>query len=374
MPMDHLSSIIHYRFLTIELWIYAVAFGAVFAGFGGKKIASLVFGRFIKLSEKTRFAFDDIILTSLQKPVEWGVLAAGLYVALRILPLPQKAFDLQKLVTSLANGTTVALVIWFAIRLADGLTGLWEKQARKTESRLDDQLVPIVRRSSKVFFIITGVVLVLQNLGYSVGSLLAGLGIGGVAVAMASKDTVANLFGSIVIFLDKPFHVGDWIEMNGVEGTVEEVGLRTTRIRTFANSLITMPNSLFTTQAINNWSKMKKRRIKMTIGVTYDTSPEKLEALVAAIRRIITDDPALRNDFFLVNFDAFGPSSLDLFIYCFTVTTNWSEFLEVKQAFMLSIMRTVKELGLSFAFPTQSLHIERFPEGFSSLSTGQRPQ
>ncbi|MBN1758779.1 MAG: mechanosensitive ion channel family protein [Chitinispirillaceae bacterium] len=130
--------------------------------------------------------------------------------------------------------------------------GLWMERAKRTESKLDDQLIPIVRRSSKVFFFVIGVVLVLQNMGYSVGSLIAGLGIGAVAIAMASKDTVANLFGSLMIFLDKPFHIGDWIEMGSIEGTVEVVGLRTTRIRTFANSLITMPNSMFTTGAINN--------------------------------------------------------------------------------------------------------------------------
>jgi MscS family membrane protein len=205
-----------------------------------------------------------------------------------------------------------------------------------------------------------------------VGSLLAGLGIGGVAIALASKDTVANLFGSLVIFLDKPFQIGDWIEMGSIEGTVEEVGLRTTRVRTFANSLITIPNAKFTTEAVNNWSRMKKRRIKMTVGLTYDATPDKVEEAVLRIREIIAADEKIRNDFYLVNFDNLGPSSLDLFVYCFTETTNWAEFLQAKQEFLLKIMRAVEELGLEFAFPTQTLHVESLPEDPGVL-TRQRP-
>jgi MscS family membrane protein len=209
-------------------------------------------------------------------------------------------------------------------------------------------------------------------MGYSVGSLLAGLGIGGFAVAMASKDTVANLFGSLVIFLDKPFQIGDWIEMESTEGTVEEVGLRTTRIRTFANSLVTVPNLLFTSHTVNNWSRMKKRRIKMTIGITYSTSAKKVDELVNRIRQLIENDEHIRNDFYLVNFDSFGPSSLGIFVYCFTATTNWADFLQAKQEFMLNIMDCVKELGLEFAFPTQSIHVESLPDE-TGLLTSQRP-
>jgi MscS family membrane protein len=362
-----------YEFMGIALWVYAAAFGAVFLGFLGKKVVGGVIRRFAKASEKTRFALDDVLFKALLKPAEWAMMLGGIFVALLIFPLPSEPVDIARFVDALMKGVAVSLVIWFAIRMLDGLTDVWAVKASSTETKLDDQLVPIVRRSGKAFLFIIGVVLVLQNMGYSVGSLLAGLGIGGVAFAMASKDTVANLFGSLVIFLDKPFQIGDWIEMGDLEGTVEEVGLRTTRVRTFANSLITVPNLLFTTKSINNWSRMKKRRIKMTIGVTYDTPPKKMEALVMKIRKIIEDDEKIHNDFYLVNFDSFGPSSLDVFIYCFTVTTVWAEFLQAKQEFMLKIMGAVSELGLSFAFPTQSIHVESLP-GEPQALTGQRPR
>lgn len=372
MEWKEIAEIFDIELLGIPLWKYLACLGAIVAGLIGKKIAGGIFKRLIRAAAKSRLPFDDILLQALSKPVAWAVALAGVFVGLLIMPLPREPVDIYRFVVALITAVSVALVVWVATRAADGISDWWAERAAKTDSKLDDQLVPIVRRSLKVFFYLVGLVLVLQNLGYSVGSLLAGLGIGGLAVAMASKDTVANLFGSLVIFLDKPFQIGDWIEMGSIEGTVEEVGLRTVRVRTFANSLITVPNSKFTTEAVNNWSRMKKRRIKISVGLTYSSSPQQVEQAVGKIRQIIADDPKIRDDFYLVNFDNFGPSSLDLFIYCFTETTNWAEFLEAKQGFMLRIMRAVEELGLEFAFPTQTLHVESLPPDAGSL-TRQRP-
>jgi MscS family membrane protein len=358
--------------LGIPLWKYLACLGAVIVGFILKKITGLIFRRLIRAASKSRLVFDDILLTALSKPFEWAVLLAGVFVGLLIMPLPKEPVDIYRFVVAVITAVSVGLVVWVATRAADGVSDWWAQRAAKTESKLDDQLVPIVRRSLKVFFYLIGLVLVLQNLGYSVGSLLAGLGIGGVAIALASKDAIANLFGSLVIFLDKPFQIGDWIEMGSLEGTVEEVGLRTTRVRTFANSLVTVPNAKFTTESVNNWSRMKKRRIKMTIGLTYSASPSQVEQAVVRVRQIIADDPKIRNDFYLVNFDNLGPSSLDLFVYCFTETTNWAEFLQAKQEFLLAIMRAVEKMGLELAYPTQTLHIEKLPEDPSVL-TRQRP-
>ncbi|MBN2528823.1 MAG: mechanosensitive ion channel family protein [Deltaproteobacteria bacterium] len=371
--METLLAFFKAELLGIALWVYLASLGAIVAGFVGKKLVNIIFQRLQKLTAKTAVEFDDIFISALDKPVEWGVALGGVFIALLILPLPEEPINFAQFVSAMLSSAALVLMVWFCIRLVDGITNWWGKKAAQTESRLDDQLVPIIRKSLKAFLYVIGVVLILQNLGYSVSSLLAGLGIGGLAVAMAAKDTVANLFGSLVIFLDKPFQVGDWIEMSSVEGTVEEIGLRTTRIRTFANSRISVPNSSFTTDAVNNWSQMKKRRIKMTIGVTYSTPSTKLNDLVIAIRQLIADNPKIRNDFYLVNFDNFGSSSLDIFIYCFTETTNWGEFLQAKQEFMLSIMDTVESMGLSFAFPTQSVHVESLPQDKGVLLS-QRPR
>jgi MscS family membrane protein len=236
----------------------------------------------------------------------------------------------------------------------------------------------VVRKAAKVFLVITGSVMVVQNLGYSVASLLAGVGIGGAALAFASKDAVANVFGSIVIFVDRPFLIGDWIEVGDVEGTVESVGIRVTRVRTFANSVLTIPNAQFTILPINNWSRMRKRRIKLTVGLTYDATPDGVRAAVEAIRGIIRADDRLDQEFFLVNFHDFGESSLDIFCYLFTRTTDWTEHMQIRQEFMLAVMQAMADLDLQFAFPTRTVHvqgesIEAQPPGAPAAMLRERP-
>ena len=352
----------------IPFKIYVYAFLSILAGFLARWIITAILGGIAKGAGKTRTTLDDMLVGAFVRPAGWACLLGGLYGALMILPLPSEPVDIRKFSDSLVKGFSILIIVWCAALLLDGFIQVWKTKADASDSRLDDQLVPLVHKAGKAFLWVIGIVLFLQNLGYSVASLIAGLGLGGAAIALASKDTLANFFGSVVIFVDRPFHVGDWIEMDGIEGTVEEVGLRTTRIRTFANSLITMPNSMLTTKAIENWSRMKKRRIKMTVGVTYSTNPEKMAQLVDGIRAIIAGDESMDHDYYLVNFNEFGPSSLDVFIYCFTRSTVWADYLAARQNFMLKIMRLVDELGLEFAFPTQTLHVESLPKAEPDLS------
>lgn len=355
------------QIMDIPAWAYAFAFLAVMGGFLLKFILSLVFKRLKKMAAKTKFPLDDILLHSIAAPIEWFAVLTGLYIAAEMFPLPEEPVNIARFIPAIFKGVSVIFVVWVLIRFTDDLTNLWIKKAEDKKSKLESQIAPILNRSLNVFLVITGVLLFLQNMGYSVGSLLAGLGIGGAAIALASKDTVSNLFGAIVIFLDRPFQVGDWIEVGNIEGTVEEIRLRTTKIRTFPNSIITMPNANLTTGAINNWSRMNKRRIKMTVGITYDTPADKVEKAVEKIREIIKTDPAIHDDFFLVYFDGFGPYSLDILIYCFTKSIVWAEFLASKEKFMLSIMHEFKKIGVEFAFPTQTLHMASFPPEAKNL-------
>ena len=368
--MDNAGNLMEAEFLGIPTVKYFYAFVAVFSGFLARWIVSAALGRTAMAAEKTRTGLDDLVLRALMKPAGWACVLGGVYAATMVLPLPRDPLDVRRFADALMRGFSVILVIWLCLQLLDGLMSQWQRIASRTESRLDDQLVPIVRSSSKTFLVLIGIVLFLQNLGYSVTSLLAGMGIGGMAIALASKDAIANMFGSVVLFVDRPFQVGDWIEMGDIEGTVEEVGIRTTKIRTFANSLITTPNALFTTSSINNWSRMRKRRIMMTIGVTYGTPAEKVQNAVDSIRRIIQEDDKILNDFYLVNFDAFGPYSLDILVYCFTSTTVWGEYLQAKQEFMLKLMREFEKLEIEFAFPTQSIHLESIPPGARAEQAG----
>ncbi len=367
--MEYFMNLLSIEDLDYGVYRYAAAFGAIFLGFLLKRLTVFISTKLKKVTEKTEFRYDDILIESLIAPIGWAFLILGVYLATLFLPIPDEPVNFRFFVSALVRSATAIIIIWIIAGLIDRLTQLWSEKATETDTRLDDQFIPIVRSASRVFFVLIGVVLVLQNLGYSVTSLVAGFGLGGAAVALASKDSLSNLFGSIVIFLDRPFQIGDWIEIGPIEGTVEEVGLRTTKIRTFPNSLITMPNAMLTTTAINNWSRMKKRRIKTTIGITYDAAPDRIEAAVQSIKDVILNDPKIRNDFFLVNFAGFGESSLEIFIYCFTVTTNWAEYMDAKQEFFLAIMKRFRELGLEFAFPTRTVHLA--PGAYDALEPGR---
>jgi len=209
----------------------------------------------------------------------------------------------------------------------------------------------------RTFIIILAIVLVIQNLGYSISGLLASLGIGGLAVALAAKDTLSNIFGSIMILLDRPFRVGDWVKTGDLEGTVEEIGFRSTKIRTFAKTMITVPNNIIATTAVNNFSRMPKRRIKMTVGVSYASSPQQMRDAVATIRTMLEQHPDINQDFMLVNFTTFSASTLDILVYCFTTTTNWGEYLRAREDVCLKIMEIVAQLDMEIAFPSQSLYL-----------------
>jgi MscS family membrane protein len=325
------------------------------------------------------------VIHALDGPLRWGILTISLWIAYVVITT-QSGAELADILSAEADhheakisyqiflASEMPFLMWFGLRLTDNWTAIWRERALLTEGTFDDQLVPVVRTLAKLAIFFVGFLLIIQNLGGQVGSLLAGLGIGGAAIALASKDTIANLFGSIVIFVDRPFQVGDWVEIGDQEGTVEAVGLRVTRIRTFANSLITVPNSTLTTTAINNWSRMRKRRIKLTIGVTYGSTPDQILEGVNAIRDVLRNDKRISQDFMLVNFTNFGASSLDIFVYAFTVTTRWDEYMRVREEILLQIMRRFGEVGLSFAFPSQSLYIEKLPDGFPKSMEREVPR
>jgi MscS family membrane protein len=366
--------------LTVEQIGYVLL--AVLLGLLFSWMVKLVLGVVAHRSRKD--SLRGVIVDALDGPLRWSILVAALWIAYVVI-ISKSGEELavvlsgdgqaheHRLSYRIFLASELPFLMWFGLRLTNNLTAIWAERALETETTFDDQLVPVVRTLGKLVIFIVGFLLIIQNLGGQVGSLLAGLGIGGAAIALASKDTIANLFGSIVIFVDRPFQVGDWVEIGAQEGTVEAVGLRVTRIRTFANSLITVPNSALTTTAINNWSKMRKRRIRLTIGVTYGTPPDKVKAGVDAIRDVLQSDRRVAQDFMLVNFTNFGDSSLEIFVYAFTLTIRWAEYMQIREDLLIEIMRRFEELGLSFAFPSQSVYIESMPPGFPESMERQLP-
>ena len=350
----------------VALWRLGMALVIIFLGFLSRRLVRSAFEGFLRRrAERTRVQWDNDLITLVPQPLALVVQVLLWSLAAAVLVLPQEPVDVRRIVFQGLEVALAVALIWVAFRLTDVATLAMARASEKTETKLDDQAVPLLRKTVKVFLAVTIGVMVIQNLGYSVTSLIASLGIGGLALALAARDTVANFFGSIVIFTDSPFQIGDWVVFNEVEGTVEEVGFRTTRIRRFDKALVTVPNQTFTSTSIINYSNRDRRRIKLTVGVSYETTPAQMRALLEALRTLIREHPGIDQSFHLVNFTDLGGSSLDVLVYCFTNTVVWVEYLAIQEELLLRIMQIVEELGLEIAFPTRTVYLrdEHWPPG-----------
>lgn len=285
-----------------------------------------------------------------------GVVAMTLvwYFGVRLLSLPLWVLNP---INWLVTPAIAAALVWLLYRLVDVAGAVFESRATTTASKLDDLLVPLFRKSAKLILIAFGLLFVLQQMGAQIGSLLAGLGLGGLAFALAAQDTVRNLFGSITVLLDRPFAVGDWVEVGGVEGTVEEVGMRSTRVRTFYNSLITLPNANLIETAVDNYGAREYRRWSTKLTITYNTPPEKVEAFCEGVRELIRRHPYTRKDVYHVYLNSFDSSSLSVLLYMFFKTPDWATELRERHRLAVDILRLAQSLGVEFAFPTQTVHL-----------------
>ena len=311
-------------------------------------------------TKKTRIEWDDLLLESVQKPLGLVMLISFLLLSYTNL---QFGVSINLYLSKILSISLSIAIFWVIYNLIDVFAEYLTYVTGRTENSLDDQLVPLVRKTLRVFIVVLGVIVILQNNGYNVASLIAGLGIGGLAVALAAKDTLANFFGSITIFVDRPFRMGDWIKTSAAEGTVEEVGFRSTRIRTFYNSVVSVPNSSLANSEIDNLGMREFRRLKTILNLTYDTSPEQMEAFVEGIKAIVKANPNFRQDYYEIHFHAFGAHSLDVLVYVFFSVPDWSTELQKRHNFLLEILRLAKALKVEFAFPTQTLHIDSHIQG-----------
>ncbi len=270
--------------------------------------------------------------------------------------------DIEDIVKTIARLLSTASAVLFGFRAIDVLADWMARRAARTSSKLDDQLIPLLRTGLKIFVSIVGVLFILQNLNVNVASLIAGVGIGGLAIALAAQDTIKNLLGGVTIFSDKPFRIGDWVIIGNVEGTVEEVGFRSTRIRTFANSLVTVPNARMTDTDVDNMGIRRWRRYKTTLGLDYRSTTNQVQAFVEGVRAIIRANPQMRKDYYMVEFHGFGPSSLDILVYCFIDAPTWNAELRTRHVLNLDIMRLAEQIKVEFAFPTQTIRITETPD------------
>jgi MscS family membrane protein len=286
-----------------------------------------------------------------------GLFALGLvwWKTLGFLLLPT---DVQGVLLIAVKVIVAGAAVWSVYRLIDLISDFLAAAAEKTDSKFDDLVVPLVRRALKVIVTIIGVVFLNHAFDLQMKAILTGLGIGGLALGFAARETLQNFFGSFVILFDRPFEIGDWIKVEDVEGTVESVGFRTCRVRTFYNSLITMPNSMLLTAKIDNLGARRYRRVTTKLSVTYDTPPEKIDAFCEGIRELIRLHPYTRKDYYHVYFNGYADSSLDVLLYCFHETPDWGTELRERHRLFNDILRLAERLGVQFAFPTQTIHLQ----------------
>jgi MscS family membrane protein len=309
-----------------------------------------------KLTDKTRTKYDGLLLDAVSTPLSAVILIGGAYYAVLALKLPSEPYDLSAFATSAFNIAVSAIVIWSLFRVSNFLAKLLMNMFSKMDEEMAENFAPLITQAVKITIVSMGILVVIQNLGYSIGSVLAGLGIGGLAIALAAQDTIANVFGTFVMVIDKPFKKGDWVRFRDIDGDVETIGFRSTKVRTWEKSLKILPNKLLTSEVIENFSEMPKRRVSTRIGIPYSTPPDKVMQLRDEMENILHEDPGVDQDYLFVYFDNFAPSSLELFVYYFTKTTVWKDYLEVRQTINIKFMKAAASLGISFAFPSQTVY------------------
>ncbi len=321
-----------------------------------ERIVAYILRRMARGSARSRHVdLDEGQLTRFVRP--FGLMITW-WLFLTMVPILELENDVLirglNLIGSMLISVAGVLAAW---RFVDVLCDFLKNKADRTDNTFDDMLVPLLRRTLKIFVVIMGMAYFSSKVTEDFYKVVAGISIGGAVLAFAFKDSLENVFGTFTVLLDKPFQLGDWITVGEVDGSVESVGFRSTRVRTFYNSLITVPNRHFISAKVDNWGARSYRRIKTTLGVTYSTPPETIEAFCEGIREIIRAHPFTRKDYFHVYLNGFGPSSLDILLYCFVRTPDWSMELREKHRLFADILRLAERLGVEFAFPSQSLYM-----------------
>ncbi len=280
-------------------------------------------------------------------------------VVIDTLNLPPAINKILMLIIKFAFAFAVIRVVY---KLADSFGVYLTKLTEATQTPIDNNLINLGIKTLKAFILVFGFLLFLQNVGFNVFSLLAGLGLGGLAFALAAKDTAANLFGSVTVLIDKAYKVGDWIAVDGVEGAVEEIGLRSTQIRTLYNTVISIPNGVVANQKVENYSRRHARQVLMNLGVLYSTSPKQIEDFSAGVRDILTKNPLVCQAPLNISFNAYMDSSLNIRVQFDLNANNLADELVERNKINLAILKLAETLKVDFAFPTRTLHIASMPE------------
>ncbi|MDG2227181.1 MAG: mechanosensitive ion channel family protein [Flavobacteriales bacterium] len=353
--MDFLNKIYYHN--TILEWL--IALGIILGGVVAAKLlywfTSVVLK---KITAKTKTKLDDLLIEKLEKPVIFVVIIVAYYLAISYLEFPKgpegEINGIQNLLFKLATFAIIIDVTWFISRTLDAIVEEYVLPlAEKSESDFDDQVLPILRKGIRAIIWIMGIIIGMDNLGIDITAMIAGLGIGGLALALAAQDMVKNIFGGIMIFLDKPFKIGERIQIDGFDGTVEEVGLRSTRVRTLEGRLLIINNSTFSDNTVVNVSAEHTRKVVLNLGMTYDTTPEQMQQSMDILKEVVIAHPAIETEDASIGFNAYGDFALGiLFVYRIKKA---GDILQTQTEINLEILNRFNAEGLEFAFPTQTI-------------------
>ena len=293
------------------------------------------------------------------KPLKVFFIILGIYLAIVFLRVPLQINN--QVMDIVTKAFKIISVIEVAVGLANSFTSktiLGKKLRKSLSQKMDDTVFEFVLKVTRVFIYVIAVFLVLAILEINLTGLIAGLGLGGVIVTLAAQDTAKNLFGGVVIFIDKPFVVGDWIEMDNYEGTIEDITFRTTRIRTFENALVNIPNAIIADASVTNWSKMEKRRYKTNLCVELNTPLEKLELLKARIEKMLQERESVYDDSIIVRFDQITDNGINILIYTYTNSVDYASYLKEVEDINIKIMKILKEQNIELAYDTKTVYVK----------------
>jgi MscS family membrane protein len=354
--VEHIEKLI--KTLDSDIAWMVQAFAVVLISLIAGALVRRVLKRLARRARDTDNVLDDVILEALTGPSRMLVWVVGISFAAAIVGTRTEAIIFSA-VTMLRNVGIILTLMWFAVRFIRGYEQRYIDTRVKRGEEVDLTLVQGVGKLLRAAIFITTALIILQTMGINIAGLLAFGGVGGIAVGLAARDMLANVFGGLTIYTDRPFAVGDWIRSpdRQIEGVVEQIGWRRTALRTFDKRALYVPNAVFSTISVENPSRMTHRRIKETIGVRYDDIAS-VPAILGDVRRFLDENPEIdQSETLMVNLDEFGSSSVNFFIYTFTRTTVWTEFHVVKEKVLLAISDIVERHGAEIAFPTTTIHV-----------------
>lgn len=321
-------------------------------------VVKLFFFPILKIGKKTGSAWPQNMKDGFEKPFKVLLIFIGAFTALSISPAVYgSAF--WPVAVKCFRSLLIFVIAWGFYRMAGCEEVTNTLIAKKLNLEEDSAIVPVISSIERFIVVTLAILIIAQEWNYSISGLVAGLGLGGLAFALAAKDMLSNLFGGLVVLLDKPFVIGDWITTGDIEGTVEDMNFRSVKIRTFTQALVTVPNSKIADSPVTNFSRMGKRRVAFSIGLKYGTTAKQIKACTEKIRQMLINDENIDNETVIVTFDNLGQSSMDLMLQFFTVTTDWKKYLEAKEKVLFAIIDILESENVEIAFPTRTLHIEK---------------